>query len=260
MAPSPLARLSTLRGRTSLFWTARALAQSRRVRRVRVVCESGEEAAFRPELPDDARFEFEVLPPGSSKAAEEDQPLRIACELHRLLARSVRRPSLFLTCATPLLSGATLDALFSGVEEANFDSAAVYVRDSLGRAAWGEATPEPMSLLGEPLHLLRAGVIGPGALDGALEQIERFAPELEQLMSAQNFDWKTLLSGGKVARTLGIGFSLRLIRRKASVPETERVASRLLGCRVGLLECQDADVLLCAGNPKHRALLEERLR
>ena len=253
-------QLAIINGRTSLYWTARAVAQSKRAGRILVACNPNDRESLRPQLPDDARFEFQDFEGDDPFQHNENRPIaKSARDIQASASRIIRRPTVIVACGRPLLHGKTIDALIERAQSENLDSAAVIIDDATARAAWGDEVPAPHRLLNEPLHYLPLGVIGPQLLAGALRQSERFGPDLDRIENGgDNFKnlapliWKML-------RTVGIGLPWKFMRRKATAQDVENVMAKVFDTRFAFVPCDDANLVLAIGEAKHRAHIEKLL-
>ena len=244
-------QLAIINGRTSLYWTARAVAQSKRAERILVACNSSGRESLRPELPDDARFEFQDF----SGNVEQIYDFQAS------LAGVIQRPTVVVACSRPLLHGKTLDALIDRAQRDNLDSAALVVNDTIARAAWGDDVPAPQRWRDEALHYLPLGIVGPQLLAGALRQNKEFAPVFERIGEKGGDNFKNLAPlTWKIVRTVGIGLPWKFMRRKATVQDVESVMAKVFGTRFAFVPCDDANLVLAVGEAKHRARIEKLLR
>lgn len=255
-------QLAILNGRSSLFWTARALAQSKRARRILVACNPSDHESLRPGLPDDTRFAFQDFAGGDPFAKTENRSVaQSARDFHASASLIVQHPTVIASCGRPLLRGQTIDALIERAQNENLDSAAVTLDDARARAAWGDDIAAPHRLLNAPLHYLPLGVIGPQLLQGALRQSENFGPLLNRVHEKGGDNFANLAPLiWKMVRTVGIGLPLKLLRRKADARDVEKVMAQVFGSRFALIPTDDANLALSVGESKHRAHLEEMLR
>ena len=255
-------QLAIINGRTSLYWTARAVAQSKRVERILVACNPRDRESLRPELPDDVRFRFQDFEGDDPFQNHENRPIaESAREIQASASRIIQRPTVIVSCGRPLLRGKTLDALIEGAQSENLDSAALVVNDRTARAAWRDDLPMPQRWLDESLHYLPLGIIGPQLLAGALRQSERFGPDLARVHEKGGDNFKNLAPLiWKIVRTVGIGLPLKFMRRKATVQDVENVMAKVFGTRFAFVPSDDANLVLSLGEAKHRARIEELLR
>ncbi|RYG63223.1 hypothetical protein EON80_21655 [bacterium] len=171
---SPLNSLLRLNGRTSLYWTAKALAESNYIRSICVICDKEFQDELRTELPQDSRFRFEELKELDAKQPDQQTPLNESIQAIEKVAREmVKTPTMVVSCTAPHWTGKTYNDVISHFRDSGADSALFYVKISDARMK----TPFFKALI----QVLQCAVIGPGAIDGFVAQVGRFSPEIQKL-------------------------------------------------------------------------------
>ena len=259
--PKPLLEmLCRLNGRTSLFWTCRALQDSARVRSVKIVCPPDDVAAVRAEVPDDSRFDFyewdSLEPFGDIKFSNPDP--EAFTQLSSLLTRIVAHPTLCLTCSAPLASGAAYDALIARFNESACDSAVVLVPTEKVQEVFGIENIEGQRVFNGAFYLPNAIVIGPRAIAGAIRLMERLMPVMQRMEEPKTRDM--FLFAWTLGRVFGFRFLMRVMRSQATIPEIQKKLSRVLKAPFAILVLDEPSLAVKPSDEKQRALIEAKLR
>jgi hypothetical protein len=267
---SYLQDLKRINNRTSLSWTARALAQSNQVQNVQVVCEAEYHEELRLELPDDQRFQLVDFGIGEFSEIENESLFEQLTCAEEIARKQIKNPTLVTSCATPHWTGDIYDDVISHIRDSNLDSALFYIQDKNVRPKSQEVTYNPLLFCKNPVYVLPMMIVGPEFVLGASSQFEKFSPDLKRLMEAEEkYDilerhkahgFSTMFPiGWKAVKTLGVGFLWRLMKRSLTPAILENQIKRLFNCRFEFVELNEPHLALSLSNDTHHAKIEALL-
>lgn len=275
---SPLQTLTRIKEHTSLYWTARSLADSRRVQHVTVLCKPQFQQDLRSELPNDRRFELANF---ESKGLWDEEAQSLIGAVRWLEGHGrdrIKSPTLVVSCAAPHWSGKLYDDVISYTRDSNLDSALFYVNNKAMRTRFKEIAVTPLPFFKKPIHILPLAIVGPEFVEAAAHQFERFQPEIERFDKiVNNYDTTKsdyrksesslgsaetlalLRLGLKASGTVGFGFVWHLAKRNLSPELVEKAVRRVLKIRFEWVELNEGSLPLTLSNTSHHTELDKLL-
>ncbi len=212
-APSGDRALIDLEGKTLLAYVYEALRQTPGIERIAVAGLPGTLAAL------------EQVAPGALPApAAETMMDTVVSGLKTLNAPDV----LISTCDIPLVGHAAFEELINKTRARNLEACYPIVRRSVCEARF----PEGKRTYGN----VKEGAFTAG--NAVIVQSHVIEPMLDFFKASYNARKNPLA----MARLFGFGFLIKALTRQLRVAEAEATMSRLLGCRAGAIEMDDASI------------------
>ena len=212
-APAGERALLEIEGRTLLSYVYEALRQTPGIERIAVAGSSGTLTVL------------ETVAPGALPAAAAQTMMdTVVSGLKTLNAPDV----LISTCDIPLVTSASFEELISKTRARNLEACYPIVRRALCEAQF----PEGKRTYGH----VKEGAFTAG--NAVIVQSHVIEPMLDFFKASYNARKNPLA----MARLFGFGFLMKALTRQLQVGQAEATMSRLLGCRAGAIEMDDAAI------------------
>ena len=150
------------------------------------------------------------------------------------------------TCDIPLVRGATFTELIEKTRERNLEACYPIVRREVCQAQF----PEGKRTYGH----VKEGAFTAG--NAVIVQSHVIEPMMDFFKAAYNSRKNPL----GMARLFGAGFLVKALTRQLRVAEAEATMSRLLGCRAGAIEMQDASIAFDIDKIEDYTVAQQALR
>lgn len=268
----PQTDLSWHAGHSSLWWTLRALENARRVDQIEVIGDDSpalrrfletEIAGFsRVEL---RLFSIDKRPDAAPKNVDSMEEIRAHLQQ---LCPHLREPSLVCTASTPLAAGEDYDEFIRQFQSAGGEGALPVVsREKLENLVGAPEKPMFSPFADDLWRMGFCAIVTMPVLENLLDwtlrmmQTAEKMAEMEGKMGQKPGGYGPMIKlSWKLAREIGWIFLWRAIRRRLTLAEAEKKASRLLQCRVRALEVSRPELAILSSQPKFAELAAQRLR
>ena len=234
-------------GRSSLWWTLRALDGARRVGDITVVAMSDDSPAQREfiegEVAEFARARVQVFESeDETKSKNADNTTDWLAQLERVRPY-LERPTLGCTASTPAATPEDYDAFIARFEHLRGDGALPLVpRAALEQITGAPANPPFSPFADDAWRFGYCVILSIPVVEGLLQwvrRIEQIASQMEVPEGQTLASYAPLIGHGwKLGREIGWGFLWRAYKKRLTPQGAGKKVSHLLGCRARAIEVE----------------------